>query len=144
MKRIMSVMMRSLLVVLIGGGAFATSLEAQSENAMTVSIPFQFNVGRQSIAPGTYRFSLAPNLFEISIVDVKNGHAEMFAVIPERERVLKPGGRVVFQQREDHRALNEVHFPGGDFFIQVIQPHGVRQIMAKKSLPGDSVSVAQR
>ena len=144
MKRIMSVMMKSLLIVLIGGGVLATSLQAQSEHTVTVRIPFQFTVGRQSIAPGIYRISLSPSTFEMSIVDAKSGHAEMFAVLPEQERALERGGRVVFQKREDRRVLNEVHFPGTDIFIQVIQPHGVERFMAKRSAPSDSVSVAQR
>ncbi|GGA63197.1 hypothetical protein GCM10011507_13540 [Edaphobacter acidisoli] len=143
MKRIMSVMIKPLLVILIGG-AFATSVQAQSAHAMTVSIPFQFTVGTRSIAPGTYRFNLEPDSFELSIINTKNGHAELFAVLPEQERTLRPLGHLVFEKREDDRVLNEVHFSGTDMFIEVVQPHGARRVMAKRSLPSDSVSVAQR
>lgn len=141
MKRITSLVIKSLITILIGGG-FATTLQAQSERAVTVRIPFQFTVGTQSIAPGTYKVSMASSPFEIAIVDVRNGHRKLFSVLPEQGRTPEPLGRLVFEKREGGRVLSEVHFPGTDTFIEVIQPRG--RVRAKRSLPSDSVSVAQR
>lgn len=144
MKRIMSLVIKSLVAILAAGGTFATGLHAQSEPAMTVNIPFPFTVDTQTIAPGTYQFSLGPNPFQLSIVDIKSGHTKLFAVRPEQERAIGPHGHVDFQKRNEDRVLNEVHFSGTGMFIHVIQPRSAGRAEAKRSLPGDSVSVAQR
>ena len=144
MKRITLVVVKSLVIILIGSGTLAMNLRAQSDPGMTVSIPFPFAVGTQSIAPGTYRFSQSSDPFLLSVVNVKTGHEEMFPVRPEGERAFEPHGRLVFRKSEGCSVLNEVHFPGTEMFSEVIQRHGAGRIEAERCSTSNSVSVAQR
>lgn len=120
MKRIMSLLIPSLVVILIGSGAFTTSLLAQSDFAMTVNVPFPFTVGTQSIAPGTYRFSLESSPFQLAIVDVKNGHEKLFSVHPGKQCAVGLHGRLLFRKSGDRSYLYEIRFPRNDTFTDVI------------------------
>jgi len=144
MKRIPSLIVKWLALTLAGSGMLAISLQAQSDSAVTASIPFPFTVGTQSIAPGTYEFSLVSSQFLLSVRNVRNGHQEFFIVHPEQENALHPRGRVVFQKSEDARRLDEIHFPGADSFAQLTLSQHPTAIEAATSSPGDTVSVAQR
>lgn len=63
MKRNTSFVVQSLVVILIGSGILAGSLQAQVDLSMTASIPFSFTVGAQPIPPGTY--SIQPRIQSI-------------------------------------------------------------------------------
>jgi hypothetical protein len=144
MTRFTSLVVKSLAPLLIAGGTLATNLQAQSDDAITVRVPFPFTVGTRSIAPGTYRFSLLSGHFLLSVLDVKTGDVEMFNVRPEGQRAVEQYGRLVFNNSEERSVLNEVHFPGTSVFSEVIQRRGGGRIEAKKSSPDNSISVAQR
>ena len=127
MKRLPTVFIKSLFTILIGCGALAADLQAQSD-AITVRVPFRFSVGAQNIAPGTYRFSLVSSRMEmsqflLSILDVNSGDAEVVAVRPEQQRTFEQHGHLIFRNSEGHNVLAEVHFPGTDTFSELI--HGV-------------------
>ena len=142
MNRIRSLVTR--VLILAGCGTLAFNLHAQTESAVTVSVPIPFTVGTRSIAPGTYQFSLVSSSFLLSVRDVKTGNREMFMVRPEKEHSTPVRGRLIFQNCDVHCALDQIHFPGGDTFTQLIQPRGADRLEAKKSSPGASISVAQR
>jgi hypothetical protein len=143
MTRFTSFVVKSLVTLLIGSGTLATNLQAQS-GAITVSVPFPFIVGTQTIAPGTYQFSLLSTHFLLSVLNVKTGHTEIFTVRPERQRVPERHGCVVFGNSEGSSVLNEVHFPGTGLFSEVIQRHDVPRIEAKRTSTDHSISMAQR
>lgn len=143
MTRFTSLFGKSLLALLIAGGAaLPTSMQAQ-DDAITVSVPFPFTVGTQSIAPGTYRFRLVSSQFLLSVTNVKTGHEELFAVHPDRQRSVQVRGGLTFGNSAGRSILNEVHFPGTDTFSEVIERRASR-LEAKRSTPQNSVAVAKR
>jgi hypothetical protein len=144
MKQTSLFLVTSLVTILICGGPLAVNLQAQSNHAMTVSIPFPFTVGGHSIAPGTYQLSLESDPFLLSVRNVKTGHEDIFPVRPEQPRGFEPQGRLIFGNSAGSRVLNEVRFPGTGTFTEVIQRHAAGRIEAKGSSTSNSVSVAQR
>jgi hypothetical protein len=144
MKRISSLIAKSLVTILIGSGTLAINLQAQSDLAMTASIPFPFTVGTQSMAPGTYEFSLVSSQFLVSVRNVKTGHQEMFPVRPGQQLAVEQCGRLKFRNSNARSILSEVHFPGTDRFSEVDQGHGIGSIEAKNPSTDSSISVAQR
>jgi hypothetical protein len=139
-----SLVVKSLVTLLIGSTMLATNLQAQSDDAITVRVPFPFTVGTQSIAPGTYQFSLLSSQFLLSVVNVKTGDREVFSVHPEQQRAVDQHGLLVFRNSEGSSVLNEVHFPGTGEFSELIQRHGAGRIEAKRSSTGSSIFIAQR
>jgi hypothetical protein len=135
---------KSLIIFLIGSGTLAINLHAQTDLVETASIPFPFTVGTKSIAPGTYHFILESGPFLLSVVNVKTGDVEMFAVHPEQQRAVAPHGHLIFRKSEGRCFLNEVHYSGTSMFSEVIEQHRVGRIEAKSSSITNSVSVAQR
>lgn len=142
MKRTSFLIVSMLVAILIG--TCTSLLSAETESEVTAEIPFPFTVGKQTIAPGTYQFSLVSGQFLLSVRNLKTGHPEMFGVRPEQEYATKPHGRLVFLRCGGSDVLNEIHFREADTFIQVRQPHCAAQTETKRVLPNDSVSVAQR
>jgi hypothetical protein len=149
MKRITSLVIKSLVAISIGSGALAVNLQAQNAPAITATISFPFTVGTQMIAPGTYRFSPMPgpaesSQFLLSMVNVTTGNREIFPVRPERQRSLEQHGRLIFHNSDGHNVLAEAHFPGTDTFVEVIQRRRTEKMETKSSSISSSVSVAQR
>lgn len=144
MKRTTSLIVKSLVILLIGSGTLADNLQAQTDLAMTVSIPFQFTVGTQNIGPGTYQFSLVSGAFLLSVVNLKDGHRQFFPVRPEQQRAFESHGRLIFSNSDGCSVLSEIYIPGTDSFSEVSQRHCVGRFEAKKSSTGNSISVAQR
>ena len=135
----------SQIIILIGSGTLAINLHAQTDLVETASIPFPFTVGTQSIAPGTYQFNLESGPFLLSVVNVKTGDVEMFAVHPEQQRAVAPHGHLIFRKSEGRRFLNEVHYSGTTMFSEVIeQQHGAGRMEAKGSSISNSMSAAPR
>lgn len=143
MKRITSLVVKSLATFLIGSGSLAMNLQAQSE-AITVSVPFPFTVGTQSIEPGIYQFSLLSSQFLLSVLNVKTGDMEIFSVHPEQLRAVEQQGRVVFSNSEGCSALSQIYFPGALTFSEIDQRHCAARTEAKRFPTGDSNAVARR
>ena len=135
---------KSLVIMLIGSGALAINLHAQTDLVETARIPFPFTVGTQSIAPGTYQFILESSPFLLSVVNVTTGDMEMFAVHPEQQRAVAPHGHLIFRKSEGRSVLNEVHYSGTTMFSEVIEQQGVGRMDAKGSSSCTSMSAAQR
>ena len=142
MTRITSLFTKSLFALLIAGGTLATNMQAQTES-MTVTVPFPFTVDEQCNAPGTYRFSLTSSQYLLSVVNVKTGNKEMFAVHPENEPVSEASGRLVFQGADGPRVLNELHFAGSDTFNELNKQRHAEGTGASRSLTSKSVCTAQ-
>jgi hypothetical protein len=144
MTKFTSLVVTSLATLLIGSATLATNMQAQNDDAITLRVPFSFTVGEQSIAPGTYQFSLLSNHFLLSVLNVKTGDTQIFTVRPELQRAPDQRGRLVFRNSEGSSVLNEVHFPGTGLYSEVIERRDDRRIEAKRSSTGDSITVAQR
>jgi hypothetical protein len=144
MTKFTSLVVTSLVTLLIGSATLAPNLQAQGNDAITFRVPFSFTVGTQSIAPGTYQFSLLSNQFLLSVLNVKTGHKEIFTVRPERQRAPDQLGRLVFRNSEGSSVLYEVHFPGTGLSSEVIQRRDDRRLETKRSSSDSSISVAQR
>ena len=121
MKRITSLVVQSLVTILIGSGTLAGSLQAQTNLAMTVSVPFPFSVDTHRVAPGTYQFSLVSNQFLLSVLNVKTGHEEVFPVRPGQQRAFESHGRLIFRKSDEGRILSEIYIPGNDRLSEVSQ-----------------------
>ena len=140
----LSLLTKSLLGILLAGGALTTNLQAQSDLAVTVSIPFPFTVDGHSMAAGTYQFSLVSSPFLVSVLNVKTGLKEMFPVRPKQQLTPEESGRVKFHDANSHPMLSEIHFPGTDRFIELDQRYVVGRRDVKSSPTAQSISVAQR
>ena len=144
MKRFTSLVAQSLVTFLIAGGTIASTLHAQSNDAITVRVPFPFTVGTQNLAPGTYQFSLPSSPFALSVLNVKTGDLETFNVHPEQQRAIEQNGRLVFRNYEDGSVLSEIHFAGTGVFSEVIERRSSGTTEAKRSSPDGSITIAQR
>lgn len=144
MKRITSLVVKSLVIILIGSATLAMNLQAQSDLATTARIPFPFTVDAQRIPAGTYQFRLVSSPFLLSVRNVKTGSEELFIVRPKNQPAVEPSGRLTFGNSEGSRALNEVHFPFTDTFIEVIQRHSAQKVEAMRPSTFKSMTVAQR
>jgi len=144
MKRILSLIAKSLVMILIVSGTLEINLQAQSNLAVTASIPFPFTVNTHDMAPGTYEFSLVSSQFLLSVLNVKTGHQQMFPVRPVQQLAVEQRGGLKFRNSEARSVLSEIHFPGTDRFSEVGQRHGTGSIKAKSSPAAETISVAQR
>ncbi len=144
MTRLSSLVIQSLVTVLIGGATLTNNLQAQIDDSITVRVPFRFTVGTETIAPGTYQFSLPYDHFLLSVINVKTGGREMFPVLPERQRGVEQRGHLLFHDSEETHVLNEIYFPGTDSFSEVVERRGPGRMEAKKSSTGNSTCLAQR
>jgi hypothetical protein len=144
MTRFTSLITRSLVTLLMAGGALATSLHAQSDEAITVRVPFPFTLGTQSMAAGTYQFSLPTSHFTLAVLNVKTRDMEMFNVHPEQESAIAQEGRLVFRNTDDGSDLNEIHFPGTGMFSEVVERRNSGRMEGKSSTPDGSITIAER
>jgi hypothetical protein len=127
-----------LLMAALVAGSLA-SAPAQTDFSCTAVVDFPFMVGRQTMAPGTYRFSLSENLDQVQIVDVKNGQMKVFPVIHQQEHHVLEDGRLVFNRQAELRQLNQIHFPGTTMFTEILGSG-----ISKPVPPQSSISVAAR
>ncbi|MGC2638588.1 MAG: hypothetical protein WA294_15505 [Acidobacteriaceae bacterium] len=144
MTRFQSLTTQWLVTLLMIDGALSTNLHAQSDDAITISVPFPFTVGTQKLAPGTYQFSLPIGHFLLSVRNVKTGEGTLLNVHPEQQRAVDQYGSVVFRYFDGRSALNEIHFPGEAQFSELVERHAARKMAARKSSPDKSITVAQR
>ena len=143
MKRMIAMLVKPLVITLIGSSLFAPGMQAQSDTAMTFSVPFPFTVGSQTIPPGTYQLSLVSNPFHLSVVDVRHGHRELFSVRPEQQCAVESQGRLLFRKSGSRRLLYEIHFPGSNMFTEVIQRDDVEKNIASHDSTGTSTSLGK-
>lgn len=143
MKRLTSLVVKSLVMLLIAGGMLATNLQAQSDDAITVRVPFPFTVGTETLAAGTYQFSTISNNFLLSVRNVKTGKMDITSVLPVLQDTVEQQGRLVLLNNEGSSVLNEVHFPGTSMF-SVVQRRSSGRIEAKKPSTNSSICIALR
>ncbi len=142
MTRFTSLVTLSLAALLIAGGTMTMNGQTR-DAAITVSVPFPFTVGTQSMRPGTYRFSPGSTPFLLSVFNVKTGDMQMFTVHPERQRSTEQRGHLLFGRFADRSVLNEVHFPGTDEWSELVQPRRSARMEAKQRPTDNAVAMAQ-
>jgi hypothetical protein len=109
MKRMISVIVKSLIAILISGAPFALAAHAQDDSAITAKVPFAFSVGNHEIAAGTYQFQLTSDRFQLSVRNVLTGNEQIFVTHPEKEREVTLHGRLMFQVCDGRIYLAEIH-----------------------------------
>jgi hypothetical protein len=124
MKRMTSVIVKSLFAILISGGPLALAAHAQDDSAITANVPFAFSVGNQEIAAGTYKLRLTSDPFQMSVRNVHTGYERIFAVRPEVERKFTSQGRLMFQVCDGRIYLAEIHISGTNRFSETVNGGG--------------------
>jgi hypothetical protein len=119
MKRMSSIIAKSLFAVLLSSGPFALTAHAQHGPAVTAYIPFAFSADGYKIAAGTYRLQLINNGYLMYVRNVSTGKGQFIAVRPVESGTPDSHASLVFQVCEGHSHLTEVHIPGADRFGEV-------------------------
>jgi hypothetical protein len=143
MKRMTSLIVKSLSAVLISSGLLATA-HAQYDPGITVDIPFAFSSDGQEIAAGTYQLQLVSSNFLLSVRNVNTGNEQFIGVHPEEDRKVTSVGRLIFQVCEGHRYLTQIHIPGGNLFSETVDSRRQKDAEARTCTKDDSVTVAAR
>jgi len=144
MKRISSLVVKSLIAAVVVTAPAALTLQAQSNLKITATIPFSFIVGTRSITPGSYQFSLMGSPFLLSVLNVKTGHQELFSVHPGSQQAFESNGCLTFQNSNSSSVLTDLHFPGRDALTQVNGPHDVRAPQKRLCSKNETSSVVER
>ncbi len=144
MKRLRLLAVPSLVTVLLGSGSFAPNLQAQSELAITVSVPNAFTAGTETFAPGTYRFTQEFDPFVLSVLNVETGGERLFSVAPGRQGATEQYGYAVFSKSGGSSVLDQVHFPGTDTFSELVHRPRHGRIVANQSSGKKTVYIAQK
>jgi hypothetical protein len=125
MKRMTSIIIRSLLAILLCGGQFAVTAHAQHDEAVTTHIPFAFSAGGHTITAGTYRFQLIDDGYLMYVRNVGTGSGRFIPVRPEEAATSDSQANLIFQVCEGHSHLTEIHILGANRFSEV--PDGLTQ-----------------
>jgi hypothetical protein len=143
MKRITSIIVKSLFAILISGGLSATA-NAQYDPGITIDIPFAFSANGQEIAAGTYQLQLISSNFLMSVRNVKTGNQQMITVHPAEARQISSEARLAFQVCEGHSYLTEVHVPGTNLFSETVNGHTLNDARTNACSRDDSITIALR
>jgi hypothetical protein len=144
MKRINSIVVRSLFAILIMGSLFAARLQAQDDPGVVFSVPFAFSVDGHNITAGNYKLNMFSGPYLISIRNLKTGNLQIFSVYPEQQRAIESRARLVFNGCGDHIYLTEFHIPGADSYSNTVTPGRVKNAEAKACPTSDSLFLAAR
>jgi hypothetical protein len=144
MKRISSIIGRSLVAVLVMSGTFAAKSQAQNSEGVVFSVPFAFAADGHNIAAGTYELSSFSNNFMISIRNVETGETQVFTVHPEQQRATDSKARLIFRKCEGRMDLTEFHVPGTNVFSEAMPPRRLKNMEAKACPASDFVTLASR
>jgi hypothetical protein len=143
MKRVTSIIVKSLLAILISGGLLTTA-HAQYDPGVTVDIPFAFSVDGQEIAAGTYQLQLIDSNFLMSIRNVSSGKEQMFNVHPEEARQISDHARLTFQVCRGHSYLTQIHTPGTTLFSATVTGRKQNNARSGACSKDDAITVALR
>lgn len=144
MKRMTSIIVNSLFAILLSGGPFALTAQAQYDAGITVDIPFAFSADGQEIAAGTYQLQLINSNFLMSVRNVNTGNEQMLTVRPETDRSFESHGRLIFEVCNGRRSLAEVHIPGTNLFSETVSGRRRKGVEAASCSKDDSTTIALR
>jgi hypothetical protein len=143
MKRITSIIAKSLFAILISG-ALLTPAHAQFDPGITVDIPFAFSVDGQDIAAGTYQLQLVDSNFLMSVRNVITGNEQMITVRPEEARQISAQAGLTFQVCQGHSYLTQIHTPGTNLFSATVTGHKQSENKTGTCSKDDAITVALR
>jgi hypothetical protein len=143
MKRITSIIGKSLFAILISGGLLTTA-HAQYDPGITVDIPFAFSADGHEIAAGTYQLQLTDSNFLLSIRNVSTGKKQIITVRPEEARKWSDQARLTFQVCGGHNYLTEISAPGTTLFSATVTGHKQNNARTDNCSKNDAITVAQR
>jgi hypothetical protein len=143
MKRITSIIVKSLFAILISGGLLTTA-HAQYDPGITVDIPFAFSADGHEIAAGTYQLQLTDSNFLVSIRNVSTGKKQIITVRPEEARKLSDHARLTFQVCGGHNYLTEISTPGTTLSSATVPGHKHNDARTDTCSKNDAITVAQR
>lgn len=143
MKRITSIIVKSLFAILISGGLLTTA-HAQYDPGITVDIPFAFSADGHEIAAGTYQLQLTDSNFLLSIRNVSTGKKQIITVRPEESRKLSDQARLTFQVCGGHNYLTEIYTQGTRLFSATVTGHKQNDARTDTCSKNDAITVAQR
>lgn len=117
MKRILVALPLAALMVLAAGAA----AHAQSDEALSVKIPFAFKIGEKSMPAGAYEIELSRVTKEV--VFRPNGAKKEPEQMTQGKILTRlgsvgPGQALIFDQRSDGNLLSEVWLKRDGFLIQ--------------------------
>lgn len=143
MKRVTSIIIKSLLAILISGGLLATA-HAQYDPGITVDIPFAFSANGQQIAAGTYQLQLTDSNFLMSVRNVSTGKKQIITVQPEESRQISAHARLIFQVCHGQNYLTQIFTPGTTLFSATVAPPTQNHAKADACSTQNTITVAQR
>ena len=143
MKRVTSIIIKSLFAILISGGLLATA-HAQYGPGITVDIPFAFSADGQQIAAGTYQLQLTDSNFLMSVRNVSTGKKQIITVHPEESRKFSAQARLTFQVCHGHSYLTQIYAPGTTLFSATVAGSRQNHTNADACSTQNTITVAQR
>ena len=128
----------SLLAVLAG-----TSLYAQSSSIVKVKIPFDFQVGTQSLPAGEY--TVTPT--NPALVMIRNKHGQEFAAAVTTDVQANPSageGKLIFNHYEDYRFLAQIFIPGETVGRQLLKSNVEQRVAGRTAPSKPTILTAQK
>jgi hypothetical protein len=101
---------------------FPSLVQAQDGQEINVRIPFGFSVNRVHFESGDYRFILALDKFEMSVINLETGKKEYVPVRPHDNSLVTDEGFLVFAGAGGDQYLSEVHFWGNSGYSKISVP----------------------
>jgi len=98
---------------------FVTAVLAMAQaspSSMTSNISFPFSVGKSSLQPGEYTFSMDMQTRTIKVTNRANGQSVIANYLTRLSARSEKESLVVFDKTGDHYILSELYFAGLDGF----------------------------
>jgi hypothetical protein len=119
-------------------------VQAQFQNSITVSIPFAFVVGEETMPAGDYTLKPASNngLYSKLLIRSRDGHTAMIistGVVQAKE--YQKEARLTFNRYGNQYFLSQVWTPETNYGRQLSKP-GIEASIAKSGAQKNTVSIA--
>jgi hypothetical protein len=114
------------VVASLAAGFISTSAHAQGmTEAVSVNVPFGFEIGSKHLAPGTYRVSRpSSNILEIS----NRSDAAMLITYDGQSSKATKNSKLVFNRYGDHYFLRQVWFtPQDNMYVECTESKAEKQ-----------------
>jgi hypothetical protein len=115
--------LKGILAAIVAVASFLTPLaHAQDGQEVVVNIPFEFSVNGSHLEAGYYKFDLALDRFEMSMVNLKTGKKQFSVVMPLDNSLPTGRGFLIFSRTGGDLHLAEVHFSRSVDYIRLNIP----------------------
>lgn len=141
MKRISSLIAKSLIAVVAAGAMLAGTAQAQLSQVMTATIPFGFSADGNNVAAGTYKVELLSER-TLWIRNVDSGKQLLLMVRPDVGRAVESQGKLIFHRFEGRNYLSEIRIAGSTITSDVREKHSSNPEQASLGSSESTVMVA--